>query len=89
MRWLVCSLFLLAGCAHQQGVRVETVEVVKEVQRPCPASKPDRPAPVGALPSNARDALRIVTAKLLEYVGPGGYAERAEKAIDICTKPAN
>ncbi|SNT19196.1 hypothetical protein [Sphingopyxis indica] len=82
----IAAALALAGCAHEQaGVRVQTVEVVKEVQVPCPVEVPARPAPIGALPSDARDALRIVGAKLLEYAGPGAYADRADAALRICT----
>lgn len=87
MKYLL-PILLLAGCSN--GPRPERVviqEKVVEVQRPCPVTAPDRPAPVGALPSDARDAVLILSAKLLEWAGDGAYADRADAAIAICTKP--
>src|SRR3546814_12211490 len=52
---------------------------------PCPAQVPARPTPLGVLPDLAEDALRVVSAKLLEYAGKGGYADKAEDAIKLCT----
>lgn len=87
--WPAFSLLLLAGCAHTPGgVEVKTIEVVKEVMVPCPAQAPARPTPLGALPDLAEDALRIVSAKLLEYAGKGGYADKAEDAIKLCASAA-
>lgn len=87
MRWLVFSALLLTGCADgPRPVKVVVQEKIVEVQRPCPVTVPARPAPIGALPTNARDALRIAAAKLLEWAGDGGYADRADAAIAICTK---
>jgi hypothetical protein len=87
MRWSVFSALLLAGCADgPRPVKVVVQEKIVEVQRPCPVTVPARPAPIGALPANARDALRIAAAKLLEFAGPGGYADKADAALVICTK---
>ena len=81
-------VILLAGCSTTQpAVEVRTVEVVREVQRPCAAVAPVRPAPVGKLPANAVDAVLMLAAKLLTWSGPGGYADRAEDAIESCTAP--
>lgn len=83
--WPAFSLLLLAACSHGPGaVEVRTVEVVKEVMVPCPAKAPVRPSALGELPAVAEDALRIVSAKLLEYAGKGGYADKAEDAIATC-----
>lgn len=88
MRWLIFSL-LLAGCAQGPGaVEVRTVEVIKEVMVPCPAVAPARPAKLGPLPADAAGALLVVSAKLLEYAGAGGYADRAEDALSTCSKAA-
>lgn len=87
--WPAFSLLLLAGCAHTPGgTEVKTVEVVKEVMVPCPAQVPARPTPLGALPELTEDALRVVGAKLLEYAGKGGYADKAEDAIKLCASAA-
>ena len=76
----------LAACVHNPApVEVRIQERTVEVMRPCPAEAPPRPAPIGDVPTDALAALRIVTAKLLEYVAPGGYADRAEAALAICT----
>ena len=78
----------LAACAHNPApVEVRIQERTVEVMQPCPAEAPPRPAPIGDVPTDALAALRIVTAKLLEYVAPGGYADRAEAALAICTAP--
>lgn len=87
---LLPLLLACSGCAHdQEGVRVVTKEVVVEVMRPCEVEAPAMPEPLGPLPSNAPDALRIVAAKLLEYAGPGGALERYRDALAICTKAQN
>lgn len=83
--WLAFNLLLLSGCAHTpSGTEVKTVEIVKEVMVPCPVQVPARPTPLGVLPESAEDALRVVSAKLLEYAGKGGYADKADDAIKLC-----
>lgn len=78
--------FALICACSQPAVRVRTVEVVKEVQRPCAVTKPVRPAPIGPLPADAVQLAAVLGAKLIEFAGPGGYAERAERALTICTE---
>lgn len=76
---------LLTACAHDPAaVEVRIQERTVEVLRPCPVEAPARPVPLETLPDNAVDALRMVTAKLLEYAGAGGYADQAEAAIGVC-----
>ncbi|AHE55992.1 hypothetical protein [Sphingomonas sanxanigenens] len=69
------------------GIRVETVEVVREVQRPCPVTPPVRPAPLERpLPADAAALAALLGARLAEWAGPGGYGDRAAAALAICTK---
>ena len=83
MRYLI--LLALAGCSHTEpGIEVRTVEVIKEVQVPCAAKPVERPEPVGTLPPGAADAVIVLAAKLLEWAGKGGYADRADTAIESC-----
>lgn len=82
-RALVLCL-LLASCGGSEGVRIERVEVPVEVQVPCPAERPIRPGPLGALNPDAVKALAQTLAKLAEYSAPGQYADQAESVFDIC-----
>lgn len=85
---ILCLPAAMCGERPEPGIQIRTVEVVKEVQRPCPVTKPSRPAPLAKpYPSDAVQLAAALTAKLLEYAGPGGYAERADAAIDRCVKP--
>lgn len=87
---LLCCICVI-GCSTTDqappGVDVQIVEVIKEVQRPCAATIPVRPEPLGVLPSDAVAALAITGAKLVEYAGKGKYADRATAALRTCTKP--
>ena len=89
-------LFALAGCGEHPGgipapppaVEVRTVEVVKEVQRPCPVEVPQRPAKLpGTLPEDAVALAALLGRKLDEYAGPGKYADKADSALRKCTQP--
>lgn len=83
---LVAAL-ALAGCATTgQPTRVETVEVIKEVQVPCPAQRPARPAPLGPLPTDLETLAAILAAKVREYAGPGGYADQSDAIMARCTQ---
>jgi hypothetical protein len=86
MRHLILpSLFLLSACAHEGPVRIETVTVTKEVQRPCPGTKPKRPEPLARpLPSDLEQLAAVLAAKLGEYALPGQYADQAEAIMDRC-----
>lgn len=82
----------LAGCASSSTIRpaveIRTVERVVEVQLPCSATVPARPAPLAKpLPTDAIALSALLGAKLLEYSGPGGFADRALASLSICTKP--
>lgn len=81
---VLCAVALI-GCSHPEpGVRIETVEVVREVQKPCPAERPERPKPLGNLPVDAVALAATLAAKLAEYSGEGKYADRAETFFDTC-----
>jgi hypothetical protein len=90
-RLLASALAVLASCAQHPesaGTKVIYQTVDKEVQRPCPVTKPVRPAPLAKpLPSDVARLVDLLTAKLIEYAGNGGYADRADAALTICTKP--
>lgn len=69
------------------GVRVEYRDVVKEVQRPCPARVPARPAPLERpLPDSPARLIDLLTAKLAEWAGEGKYGDQADAALRACTK---
>ncbi|WP_230280284.1 hypothetical protein [Croceicoccus sp. Ery15] len=80
---VLCAL--LAGCGGEEGgIRIERVEVPVEVQKPCPAERPLRPGPLGALNPDTLKALAQTLAKLAEYSDDGQYADQAESVFDIC-----
>lgn len=92
-RYTVCiigaylSLAILSGCATTPAIDVQIQERLVEVQRPCPASAPDRPAHIGTLPDDARDAARVLAARVLELQGAGGLLDQLYAALAICTAP--
>ncbi|AHE52588.1 hypothetical protein [Sphingomonas sanxanigenens] len=84
----LAGLSLLAGCSSTPppAVAVRTVEVVREVQRPCPVTPPPRPAPLDRpLLADAAALAALLGARLAEWAGPGGYGERADAALMLCT----
>ena len=79
------ALLALSACNHTQpGVEVRTVEKIVEVQRPCPAVRPERPPPLGKLPEHAQAALAAALAALAAYSAPGMYADQADAWFDAC-----
>lgn len=89
---LVAALTLSACGAADTGARpaveVKTVTVYRDAQRPCAAKKPERPGKlVRPLPTDTTALAALLGAKLTEYDGSGKYADRADAAIDLCTKP--
>lgn len=91
---LLAALFTIAAVGESctrtppPAVEVRTVEVVKEVQRPCPVTRPERPAPlIQPLPTSAVALAAVLGAKLTEWAGPGGYGERADAALGTCIAP--
>ena len=88
-RWFFLPVILLtlpaAMCeTREPGIEVRTVEVIKEVQKPCPGTVPARPPKLGPLASTSEGALAQVLAALAEYSGAGQYADRAELYFRIC-----
>lgn len=86
MRLLFAAL-LLAGCARTPppAVEVRTVRQTVEVQRPCPVTIPKRPAPLARpLPGDAVALAATLGEKLSEWAGPGGYGDRAQRALERC-----
>lgn len=66
--------------ATQIKIQRETVEVMKL----CPETLPKRPAAIGALPGDLQKLAALLGAKMMEYAGPGGYADRVEAAHEAC-----
>lgn len=87
---LIAWSLLPGGCVADQAhpaVEVRTQVVTKEVQKPCPVTKPARPAKLARpLPTDAVKLAALALAKLAEYAAPGGYADRADAAITECQK---
>lgn len=82
---MAAALMILNACQHTEpGIEIREVEVVREVQKPCPGTVPTRPDPLGALADTAEAALAQVLAKLGEYSGEGMYADRAESYFETC-----
>lgn len=78
-----------AGGPKPVGEHYVYRDVLKEVPRPCPVTKPPRPAPIAKpLPTAPRALIDVLTAKLKEVLGAGGYVDQAAAALDICTRPA-
>jgi hypothetical protein len=72
-------------CPPAQLPKVETIEVVRTVAKPCPVTQPIKPAPLAKpLPTKSDALIAVLVEKLAEYAGQGGYAERAEQAIASC-----
>lgn len=91
MRYLILTpIALLTGCgtgAPPPAVEVRTQTVIKEVQRPCAATIPNRPTPLAKpLPTDAVRLAALLGAKLVQWSGPGGYGDRADAALRECTK---
>ena len=85
---LCVALAACGGHVESAGTKVVYQEVIKEVQRPCPATKPLRPAPLARpLPQDPARLVDLLVAKLTEWAGPGGYGERADAVIATCTAP--
>lgn len=87
MRWFLIPVLALAGCFgndERPAVKVETVERVVEVQKPCPATEPVEPAPLGELPSNANALIATLAAKLAEYTAPGKYVDQVRAYVRAC-----
>lgn len=82
---LAISPLFLYGCSTPEpGVEVRTVEVVKTVMVKCPGAAPERPAPLGPLPTDAVKLAAVLGAKLAEYSGSGGFADRAQAIFSRC-----
>lgn len=81
----LAGLLFIAACqTAEPGIEVRTVEVVREVQKPCPGKPPVRPTPLGPLMSTAEAALAQAVAKLAEYSAPGQFADQAEAYVEAC-----
>lgn len=89
MKRLILLPLFLAGCAHDQpGVQVKTVEVVKEVQRPCPGDMPVRPAALAKpLPTNLEALAAALAERLAEWSAPGKYGDQADAIMRRCLTP--
>ena len=90
MKRLLCLAPLaLAACATDQpGIQVRTVTKTVEVQKPCPGTKPERPAPLARpLPSDPIQLAAILGAKLYEWAGEGKYGDQADAIMTRCLTP--
>lgn len=85
---LLSTALVNTACATPAppGIEVQTVTVYRDVQRPCPVTKPVRPAAIGKLPTDLQALAAVLGAKLAEWSQPGGYGDRAEAAIETCTR---
>jgi hypothetical protein len=91
MRWIPLAFIALTACnapRPEPGIRVVTQREVVEVAKPCPVTPPARPAPLPRpLPTDAVALAAVLGAKVVELMGDGGYVDRSQEALAICTKP--
>lgn len=77
----------LSGCAGRDAIqRVSIPTACVDA-----ADVPAKPAPLGKRPADARSALDVALAKLVELLGPkldgaGGYVGRADALLTGCSK---
>lgn len=87
-RVLILAVALaLTGCGG--GVQIQRVNV--PVACVDAADVPARPEPLGPRPADARSALDVALAKLVELMGPkldgaGGYVGRSSAILTGCSK---
>lgn len=82
---MAAALMILNACQHTEpGIEIREVEVVREVQKPCPGTVPTRPGALGPLADTAEAALAQTLAKLAEWSGDGQYGDRAEVYFEAC-----
>ena len=79
----------LAGCGAGERpapqIKVEYRDVYRETQKPCPVKRPALPKPLARpFPTDPARLVDLLTAKLTEWAGAGGYGERADGAILRC-----
>lgn len=89
-RPILASLLALAACTKPgtppPAVEVRVVEKIVEVPKPCPVTRPPRPAKLALpLPADAVQLAATIAAKLAEYSAPGGWADRMDTALGRCT----
>ena len=79
------SLILLSACASKPAIEVRTVRVEVPVPVACiaVADVPERPGPLPPRPEDARQALDLAVAKVLEWQG---YGEKADAVLRGCTE---
>lgn len=91
MKRVIAALgFLTASCGADQthpAIETRIVTQTVEVQVPCPATIPPRPAKLAQpLPTDAVKLAATLAVALAAYSAPGGWADRAEAAMAICHK---
>lgn len=80
----VISFMVIQGaCASKPAIEVRTVRVEVPVPVACVAAAdvPVRPGPLPPRPEDARQALDLAVAKVLEWVG---YGEKADAVLRGC-----
>jgi hypothetical protein len=84
----IVVLTACAGATPPPAVETRIVTKTVEVQKPCPVTVPVRPAPLAKpLPTDLGKLVAALGAKLVEYAGPGRYADKADAALKTCTAP--
>lgn len=91
MKRVIFLALALTACntpRPEPGIKVVTQTVVKETMRPCAVSIPKRPAPLPRpLPTDAVALAAVLAERLVEYASPGGFADKAIAALEVCAKP--
>lgn len=88
---LILGTFMaLAACGQPvtpPSTQIKLQDRIVEVQRPCRATAPVKPAPLARpLPDDQRRLAAVLAAKLEEYAGQGMFADRALDALAQCLR---
>lgn len=89
---LFAAALLVPACARTPppapATKVVFQDVIKEVKKPCPVEQPKQPDKLARpLPASPAQLIDLLTAKLTEWAGDGGYGDQASAAIATCLKP--